>query len=115
MSEVPLPPDPPPQKPNWAQDSRARKEHKNWDDEDALRGVKTKNDILWHKCYGWIVVFIMFLLVAIFTASLVVWVWHQITPYLFLTAEQLSKIQSVIFSGTLGAIVSTYMQKQLAK
>jgi hypothetical protein len=104
-----------PNDPPWAINELAKKEEKNWPDEDALRGIKRKNDILWHKVYGIAVVVVMVVLVAVFIASLAVWVIHYITPWHFLSEEQLSKIQSVIFSGSLGAVVSTYMQKQLSK
>jgi len=104
-----------PEQPAWADSPRAQEEEKNWTDEDALQGIRRKNDILWHRVYGWVVVVLMIFLVLIFIASLGVWVVHHITPYQFLTQEQLSKIQSVIFSGSLGAIVSSYMQRQLNK
>lgn len=61
------------------------------------------------------VVIMMCFFVTVFMASLGAWVIHYITPWCWLTPEQLSKIQSVIFSGSLGAIVSAYMQKQLSK
>lgn len=118
MSETTLPPLPEvkvEETPPWAENALAAKEEKNWPDEDALTGVKRRNDIWWHTCYGIVVVFVMVFLVLIFLASLGVWVFHHITPWQFLTPEQLSKIQSVIFSGSLGAIVSSYMQKQLNK
>ncbi len=114
MSGVP-PTEIPEQSPAWADNARAVKEEKNWPDENALQGIKRRNDIWWHTAYGVVVVVVMVVLVALFIASLSIWVWHHITPYQFLTPEQLSKIQSVIFSGRLGAIVSGYMQKQLSK
>lgn len=101
--------------PAWADNGRAKTEEKLWSSEEKLKGVKDRNDIWWHTCYGIVVVVVMIVLVLIFLASLVVWVIHHITPYQFLTPDQLSKIQSVIFSGSLGAIVSSYMQKQLNK
>jgi hypothetical protein len=52
-----------------------------------------------------------------FALSLIVWSWHYLAPacVTWLTAEQLSKIQSVIFSGSLGAIVTSILKKQLDK
>lgn len=101
--------------PAWADMSMAVREEKSWPDEKALQGVKRKNDVLWHRTYGIVVVIMMIFLVLIFIASLGVWVFHYVTPWQFLTSDQLSKIQSVIFSGSLGAIVSAYMQRQLSK
>ncbi|MBB6262520.1 hypothetical protein FHS77_003096 [Paenochrobactrum gallinarii] len=113
--ELPPPTEADKSPPRWADTSMSRKEEANWDDVDKLQGVKASNDILWHKCYGLIVVFLMVFFVLVFVASLGAWIIHQITPWCWLTPEQLSKIQSVIFSGSLGAIVSSYMQKQLQK
>ena len=44
----------------------------------------------------------MVVLTLIFVASIVSWTWHYLTPadWHWLTADQLSRIQSVIFSGT---------------
>lgn len=101
--------------PSWAKDDKAKLEEKYWDDESRLRGVKIQNDILWHRVYGWAVVVMMCFFVLVFMASLGAWVLHYITPWGWLSPTQLSKIQSVIFSGSLGAIVSAYMQRQLSK
>lgn len=99
----------------WADNSLAKKEEKNWPDEDALQGVKRKNDILWMRIYGWICAFMMLFFTLVFVVSLGAWIIHHVTSFCWLTPEQLSKIQSVIFSGSIGAIVSSYMQKQLSK
>ena len=114
MSEE-IPTDIPAESPLWADNALAKKEERLWSSEEKLKGVKDRNDIWWHTCYGIVVVVVMIVLVLVFLASLAAWVIHQITPWQFLTPDQLSKIQSVIFSGSLGAIVSSYMQKQLNK
>ena len=58
-----------------------------------------------------------FVFLLVFLAALGVWIWHQIAvrEYLWLTETQLSNIQSVIFSGAIGAVVSGYAQKHLNK
>ncbi|MEX1035964.1 MAG: hypothetical protein WDZ54_08410 [Sneathiella sp.] len=112
--ELPVPP-PPEDLPGWSEDKQARLEEKNWDNEDKLRGQKVANDIIWLKVYGLLIVVVTVVFTALFLASLVIWSVHYLTPYGWLNPEQLSKIQSVIFSGSLGAIVSTVLQKQLQK
>ena len=101
--------------PAWVKMDNAKQEEKYWADEDKLRGAKQKNDLLWLRYYGWVIVALMVFFVVVFIVTLGVWVIHHITPWSWLTADQLSKIQSVIFSGSLGAIVSAFMQKQLSK
>jgi hypothetical protein len=53
----------------------------------------------------------------LFMTTLGTWTWHYIvaSDYGWLTEDQLSKIQSIIFSGSLGAIVSGILPRQLAK
>lgn len=84
-----------------------------WGDDNALKGLQLQNQgrLLW--TWGWIVPGLMIVFTLLFAASILVWSWHYLTPCGFLTPEQLSKIQSVIFSGSLGAIVSSYFQKKL--
>lgn len=117
MSEagIPAPTESDRQPPKWADVSQAKAEEKNWDDENRLKGVKLGNDILWHRVYGWIVAFMMCFLTLVFAVSLTVWIVHHITPFGWLIDDQLSRIQSFIFSSSIGAVVSTYMQKQLHK
>lgn len=115
-SEVPKPPDPP-DPPLWAKDSLAVKEERLFPDESALRGQRAKNDLNWLRVYGWVVVAMMIVFALLFLASIVAWAWHYVMPVgmAWLTEDQLSKIQSVIFSGSLGGIVSLIAQKQLSK
>ncbi len=113
-------PPPPPEYENelpWADDTLAKEEDKYWADEEKLRGQKTKNDILWLKVYGFVVVMIMVIFAMLFLGSLTAWAFHYLTPicWHWLDDNQLSKIQSVIFSGSLGGIVSFVAQKQLSK
>lgn len=117
MSENPVPPPESEGRPKWAGDSLAKQEERHFDDPDELRGQRTKNDIQWLKVWGIVLVVFLLLFVALFAASLVVWCWHYIAPANlgWLNADQLSKIQSTIFSGSLGAIVSFVAQKQLSK
>lgn len=110
---VPPPPGGTDNKPGWAADPKAKAEADNWDNEEKLRGVRLANDILWTKLYGWIVAGMMIFFSLAFCFSLIVWVAHYTTPWGWLSSDQLSKIQSVIFSGSLGAIVTAYAQKHI--
>ena len=103
--------------PRWAADSKAVSEEKNWDDEGLLKGQEIKNNLLWLKTYGWLVVGVTVFLTLMFTASLGIWAWHYLMPeaYCWLSVEQLSKIQSTIFSGSLGAIVTSILRKHIDK
>lgn len=111
---------PPPESgapPDWAGDSNAEAEEKHWGNEEKLLDAKTWADILWARAYGAVMIAILVVFAILFLGSLVSWSLHYILPnkYLWLSVEQLSKIQSVVFSGSLGGMVSLIAQKQLMK
>lgn len=101
--------------PKWAnQDAEAKKEQKNWDELDDQR---LKNDLLWLGLYGRILAAITLLFAVVFAAAFLAWAWHYITPttWHWLSSLQLGKIQSILFSGGLGAVVSSAIGTQLKK
>jgi hypothetical protein len=99
--------------PLWV-DVDAQKEEKSW---NKLDEVRLRNDSLWLEAYGDIVITLTWIFSIIFILSLIVWALHYITPYWlhWLEQEQLNKIQSVLFSGGMGAIVSGVIRAQLSK
>lgn len=107
----------PTEPPSWSDDSKAKAEENNWNDEARLRGQRTKNDHRWLCVYGWVVICLTVIFSALFVASVAVWAWHFLAParLLWLGPEQLTKIQSILFSGGLGAVLSGIAQKQLSK
>ena len=113
--EIPSPPRSLGKKPSWLEDSKAKSEDELWNDEDALIGQKRKNDMLWLKAYGFVVLIFTIIFAVLFLGSLTSWSLHYILPncWHWLDEAQLSKIQSVIFSGALGGMVSFVAQKQL--
>jgi hypothetical protein len=99
--------------PSWVDSDRpATEEEKNWDDEGALTTQKNRNKMGLIKTIGRISPVFVIVFSLIFIASFISWSWHFIMPeyYQWLTSEQLSKIQSIIFSGSMGAIVSSYLR-----
>jgi hypothetical protein len=117
VSDNPVPPPDFDEPPKWMDTSLAKAEDSNFDNEGRLRGQKERNDLLWLRIYGWVVVSMMIIFSLLFLTSLISWAWHYTMPLSlhWLTDDQLSKIQSVIFSGSLGGIVSIVAQKQLSK
>jgi hypothetical protein len=101
--------------PDWASDNKAKEEEENWSDEKKLTEQKNKNRIGFLKSVGWMAPAAMIMLSLVFMAFFVSWSWHFLAtaPYQWLTPEQLSKIQSIIFSGAMGAIISLYLNKQI--
>lgn len=107
---------PPPEigaSPKWA-DSMAIAEERKWNDLDKVRNA---NDVRWLWVYGNIVVILTAVFAMLFIASLVTWAWHYLAPPScgWLTPEQLSKVQSVLFSGGMGAVLSSIVQRQISK
>ncbi|MBV7434506.1 hypothetical protein KRX19_05635 [Cardiobacteriaceae bacterium TAE3-ERU3] len=94
--------------------SKPRKEDKNW---LSLDEIRENNDKRWLKTYGCMLVIITVVFTFLFLAALFVWSWHYIAPksLTWLCPSQLSKIQSVLFSGGMGAIISGIIREQLGK
>ncbi|UOA14491.1 hypothetical protein DSM109990_01297 [Sulfitobacter dubius] len=99
---------------DWAEDSAAKKEERNW---GALDHIREANDGRWLFVYGWVLVAMTVTFALLFLAGIVSWSWHYLVSerWHWLNDQQLSKVQSVIFSGGLGAILSSVVQKQISK
>jgi hypothetical protein len=112
-----VPPPPGGDPPSWASNTLAKGEEEFWPQEDKLKGQKHTNQLWILKVVGWIVPTLMIIFTFIFAVALVSWSAHYFLPEKnwWLTDDQLSKIQSVIFSGALGAIVSGYAQRHISK
>jgi hypothetical protein len=110
-------PPPPGNLPAWSGDLKATAEEKNWDKEGKLRGQEERNHLLWLSGYGFVVFLFLLVFALLFLGSLVSWAVHYLFPgsYHWLSEEQLSKIQSILFSGSIGGAVSIMAQKQLSK
>lgn len=99
--------------PEWAS-VKAKTEERKWDD---LEDIKKDNDKRWLRAYGWVLLSITVVFTFVFIAALLVWTFHYLTPehWHWLGEQQLSKIQSVLFSGGMGAVVSGMIRSQLKK
>lgn len=99
--------------PRWATVD-ARKEDSKWDD---LEETKRSNDKRWLVVYGWVLLAITLTFSFAFIAAFMTWVFHYIAPYHshWLEEPQLNKIQSVLFSGGMGAIISSIIRTQIEK
>jgi hypothetical protein len=111
-----LPSVPPPITPEagslWSQNSQGRDEERFWANEKKLTGLVGTNRIRALTVFGWIVPYLMILFAVLFGVSVSTWALHFLLPtkWHWLNAEQLSKIQSIIFSGALGGIVASYIK-----
>ncbi len=113
----PVPPPEQSELPKWSKDPRAKAEEKNWPNEETLNGQKAENDRMWLKVYGYLVVGVAIVFTVLFVLSVLSWAIHHIAPesWNWLNPDQLSKIQSIIFSGSLGAIVSSVFKNKIEK
>lgn len=50
--------------------------------------------------------------IAVFLAALF-WFWHLVTPWKFLTDEQLAHLQNLLTGGILVSVATSYMKKRL--
>lgn len=101
--------------PSWADGlGPATKEEKGWSELDKVRQT---NDHRWLRAYGWIAVIFTISFAFLFLASLFVIAWHYLAAdwLTWLRPEQISKLQSLLFSGGMGAILSAAAKKQIDK
>jgi hypothetical protein len=112
---------PPPPPPEWAEgqewtkDAAAQAEKSQWPDQASMQGTKDENTLRLLRHSGKIAVCLMWFFALVFVCSMTVWLVHYLTPYGWLSETQLSKIQTVIFSGSIGALVSGFAQKHMAQ
>lgn len=110
------PPPPPPdwiEAEEWLEDPFAVAEKSKWPDQASLQGTKDQNTLLLLRQSGKIAACLMWFFALVFVASLGVWLFHFLTPWGWLQKAQLSKIQTVVFSGSLGALVSAFAQRHI--
>ncbi len=90
----------------------AKGEKKDWTNEEKIAHQKNKNTVKELKSIGKIVRFLMFLFCGLFVVFLCSWAWHFIMPecWHWLKSDKINKIQSIIFSGSLGAMASIYFR-----
>lgn len=105
--------------PDWANLDEAKLEEKGW---GKLDDQRLENDHRWLKHFGYMLVGLTWLFAVIFSGALLAWAWHYIGPeYVFgwqlhwLSVDQLTKIQSLLFSGGMGAVISGLVRGQLSK
>lgn len=110
--EVPTPDVP--QNISWADAEAPKREQKEWSRLDELR---ERNDGWWLTAYGVVLVAITVTFSFLFLVTLVIWSIHYLAPdsLTWLSDQQLSKVQSVLFSGGMGAIITSVVRKQIDK
>ena len=98
---------------DWPDDSLAQFEKSNWDKEELSNIQKNANNLRFLKWLRYVIPVSLVFFALLFLLSLAIWSWHYLMPFGWPKEDQLAKIQSVIFSETLGAIVSTILTKHL--
>lgn len=100
---------------SWGQSAeQAKKENNEWAD---LEKIKLKNDESWLRKYGLLLNIFTITFSLLFLIALLIWSWHYLMPenLRWLNVENLGKIQSVLFSGSMGAIISGIIKSQVDK
>lgn len=100
--------------PAWAEAGLAQAEKRAWSE---LDDVQTKNDVRWARTYGFILVAATITVTGVALGIFVIWAWHYVArdSWTWIDAPRLEHLQSVVFSGGMGAIVSGIIQRQLAR
>lgn len=98
----------------WVRGSDSAKEDQRWTE---LEEIKRGNDKRWLQHYGWMVLGLTWAFGILFCAALFVWTWHHLVPacWHWLQEPALHKIQTTLFSGGMGAVVTSVLRIQLGK
>lgn len=97
----------------WDTDPIAALEVENEQRLDEVQKAHQKTHVAVITHAGIIIVVAMYFFSALFIAALASWAFHHLAPasWHWMTADQLSKIQAIIFSGSLGAITTGIAQR----
>jgi hypothetical protein len=99
----------------WEDDSLAQFETERDPLDAQLMEQDKRNRLAFKKATGRIIVWAVYLLSALLAVGLFIWAWHFLAPttWGFLKPPQLEKLQSTIFSGTIGAVISILAKNYL--
>ena len=108
-----IPPDldlpPLPESFGWRDLNQGKAENKNWTNEEKLSNQKNINELRLLWVTGWVIPVVLFFFVVLYVFAIGFWAFHYLAPecwHWITDANILDKIESVVFSGALGAIVS---------
>ena len=95
----------------YLQLSKSLAERNSFREEEQKIAHKNKIGVLQHS--GILVIVALWLFSLAFAFTFCIWLWHFLasSSYGWLNGDQLSKIQTLIFSGTLGAVASSVIQR----
>jgi hypothetical protein len=109
----------PPPPPDWASEQP-------WQD-DPLAGFEAENDPLdaqileqdkrnrlkFRRHFGRISIISMYIIWLVIVVGALSWLVNYLTPWKFLTDSQLDKVQSIVFSGMMGAFASAWARRHI--
>jgi hypothetical protein len=97
---------------DWETDPAASLEESQWDD---LAKVKKRNELLAFKAVGLCIPILIVGAFLIFAVTVVIYTWHLLAPpsWHWLTADQITTIHGLIFSGAIGAAVAEGARRYL--
>ena len=114
QTELPEPND---NTPKWAGVEKAKHEDRDWLDTPVLRGQRQQNHLILLKFVGHISIAVIVILASMYIIALGILTFHYLAPetLLWLSDMQKDKIQSILFSGTLGSFLTLISNKYFAR
>jgi hypothetical protein len=97
----------------WQDDSLADFETNVDHLEDQIRAQEKQNRLNFTVALGKIVIWAVYTASALLILGVVILAFHYMTPWDFLSESDLHKLQSIIFSGALGAMISTIAKQYI--
>lgn len=90
----------------WEDDPLATFESEDDHLEAQLRAQDKRNRLDFSRAIGQVVTIFIYFAAALLFAGLGVLAFHYLTPFGWLEPDEVDHLQSMVFSGTLGAVVS---------
>lgn len=97
----------------WLADSLAEFEETGNPLDAQILEQNKKNKLAFRRHFGRLAVVSMYIIWAVILLGAGSWLWNYLTPWKFLTDGQLDKVQSIVFSGMMGAFASAWAKRHI--
>jgi hypothetical protein len=97
----------------WEEDPLADFEERRDPLDAQIEEQDKRNKLNFKRAYGLLSVLSMYIIWTVFCIVAVIWLLNYIIPVPFLKPEQLDKLQSIAFSGMLGALATSWARRHI--
>jgi hypothetical protein len=97
----------------WRDDSLADFETESDPLDAQLAEQEKRNRLAFRKHFARLAIVSMYIIWIVLILGALSWLWNYLTPWKFLSDSQLDKVQSIVFSGMMGAFASAWARRHI--